>query len=391
MKKVVCLAAVAVLAAAACAAPAKTEAVADGFMDWEGLTAKNFLAGRLICPSDLRHKVVIYLVVDAAKFTNDAVPDFSSLPMLAQLPASHVTQWETQELPRDKIIIVSVRNAGKDVDTKSFAAVLKPPKGSEATVSAKYSPWTANKVSFYKDVAPVGAEPLALDKLPYIAVFGGSGTEPLCSKEKWDPSDMKDVRAAVKKGASSLGEWVQPLGVAEPQFYKKVAEDMAKGRKTAQSLLPQLKAGIKSKNPDQAKEAQIMYDALNQYKSDLILRIQLEFSSAPARAAYDFQTLVKHFPSEKKTLQAIDAKMKQNKEIGALGKIFEKVMVWTREDFVCKNEAEAKRIVQQLQQIRKSLETLEKSKDTSVSGEASLILTQIDTLIELMPTKVQQK
>ena len=201
---------------------------------------------------------------------------------------------------------------------------------------------------------------------------------------------MKNVNAAVRKAVSGLGEWKSPLGVEEPQFFKKVAADMAKG-KPAQTLLPQLKAGIKSKNPDQAKEAQIMYDALNQYKSDLMLRIQLELHSAPARAYYDFNTLVKNFPSEKKNLQAVDAKMKANKEIGALGKIFEKIMLWGSDDYVCKNAAEAKKNVQELQKYRKMLDVLAASQNAQLQGEAMLFQSQIDTLIDIMPTKVPQK
>ena len=135
----------------------------------------------------------------------------------------------------------------------------------------------------------------------------------------------------------------------------------------------------------------MMYDAINQYKSDLMMRIQLEFSAAPARAYYDFQTLIKYFPSEKKNLQAIDAKIKANKEIGALGKIFEKIMLWSRDDYVCKNKGEANKNVQELKKYKKMLEALANSENAQLQGEAMLFQTQIDTLIDLMPTKVPQK
>jgi hypothetical protein len=237
---------------------------------------------------------------------------------------------------------------------------------------------------------PVGEEELPADKLPYVAVYGGSGTEPLYVKEKWSAADVKAVRAAVKKAVAALDEWTPPLGIAEPQFFKKIAADLAKG-KPAQGALSQLKAGIKSKNPEQAKEAQIMFDAINQYKGDLMLRIQLEYSAAPARAYYDFNTLVKMFPAEKKNLQAIDAKLKANKEIGALGKVFEKIMLWSRDDYVCKNAGEAKKNVQELQKYKKILEALANSQNAQLQGEAMLFQTQIDALIDIMPTKVPQK
>ena len=97
------------------------------------------------------------------------------------------------------------------------------------------------------------------------------------------------------------------------------------------------------------------------------------------------------FPSEKKNLQAVDAKMKANKEIGALGKIFEKIMLWGSDDYVCKNAAEAKKNVQELQKYRKMLDLLAASQNAQLQGEAMLFQSQIDTLIDIMPTKVPQK
>ena len=374
----------ALAAAAAIAAPGQRDPVADGYMDWDGVTPKNMILGRIISPSDLRHRAVIYLVVDATKFTQEAVPEYADLCKHVKLPDNH--QWETEELQRDKILVVSVRNLAKK-DATEFAAVLKPPAGADAS---KYTVWSSNKVPFYRNVVPVGAPEIAEENLPYVAVYGGAGTEPLYTKEKWTKADFNGVKTAVDKAVAGLEEWKSPLGVAEPQFFKKVAADMAKG-KPAQGLLAQLKGGIKSKNPEQAKEAQIMFDALNQYKSDLMLRIQLEFAAAPARAYYDFQTLVKLFPSEKKNLQAIDAKLKANKEIGALGKIFEKIMLWSQDDYVCKNKGEVNKNIQELKKYKKMLEALANSQNAHLQGEAMLFQAQIDTLIDLMPMKVPQK
>ena len=389
MKNLAIAAAVALASAAAVSAPQK-DPVADGYMDWEGVTAKNFLTGRLLTPSDLRHRAVVYVVLDGSKLTNDKMPDYAPLATIVQLPADHLTQWETQELPRNSIMAISVRNLDKKTTPQEFAAILKAPKGADQKTVSLYNGWTQARIPFYRDLKPVGEEELPADKLPYVAVYGGSGTEPLYVKEKWSAADVKAVRAAVKKAVAALDEWTPPFGIAEPQFFKKIAADLAKG-KPAQGALSQLKAGIKSKNPEQAKEAQIMFDAINQYKGDLMLRIQLEYSAAPARAYYDFNTLVKMFPAEKKNLQAIDAKLKANKEIGALGKVFEKIMLWSRDDYVCKNAGEAKKNVQELQKYKKILEALANSQNAQLQGEAMLFQTQIDALIDIMPTKVPQK
>ena len=130
MMKFASAGAIAMLALAACAAPGQKDPVAEGFLDWD-VQSKNFLFGRLITPSDLRPKAVVYVVVDANKFTNDEVPRYMSLSTAVPMPADHMTQWETQELPRDKIVVVSVRNAARNLDTKSFAELLRAPKNAK--------------------------------------------------------------------------------------------------------------------------------------------------------------------------------------------------------------------------------------------------------------------
>lgn len=363
--------------------------VADGYVDWSGLSPKSYLFGRTITPSDLRQWTVVYVVVDAEAFAGQ-VRAFAPLADLMPLPQAHATQWETAELPHDGIVVFSVRNA-KGTDPKSFALNFRPPKDAEQAVAQQYSAYGRNMVPFYKDLEPVGAAELTADKLPYVAVYGASGTDPLYTKENFATGDIKAVREAVNKAKKLLPEdWTPPLGIREPQHYKQVPALLAKG-KPAAAALKILAAGIKSKDAEQAKEAQIMYDALNQYASGLKLRIGLEHHAAPARAYYDLQTLVKLFPSEKKKMQAIDQAFKQNKELGSLGKIFEKLMLWSRDDFVPKSAGEAKKIVVELQKYKKQLDLLANSANAQVQGEAMLFSSQLDSLIEIIPTKVPSK
>lgn len=363
--------------------------VAKGFNDWSGATAKNCLYGRSITPSDLRQRTVVYVVVDDAAFTGDQVKDLAPLANLAGVPQSHVTTWETAELPRDVIVVFSVRNA-KGVDAKTFAARLKAPKDSDNSTVAIYQYYPSNVTPFYKDLALVGEAEITKDKMPYVAVFDAQDSEPVLKQEGYAAANLSAVRAAVKSAKDKLpGDWVAPLGVREPQHFKKAAADLAKG-KPAAGVLKALAAGIKSKDEEAAKEAQVMYDALNQHASDLKVRIALEFRSAPARAYYDYHQLVKLFPAEKKKLADIDAKLKQNKEVSSLGKVFEKLMLWGNSDFMCKNASEAKKIVAELQKLKKTLEVLSKSEDIQVQGEAMLFSSQLDTLIDIIPSKVPQ-
>jgi len=369
---------------------AAPDPVAEGFVNWEGITPKSCLFGRAITPSDLRQWTVVYVVVDDAAFTGAKVKELAPLANLMPVPSGHSTQWETDELPHNGIVVFSVRNA-KSSDPKAFAARFRPPKDAERDESQAYASYGQNHVPFYKDLAPAGEADLAADKLPFVAVYAAEGTDPVYTKEKFSGADVKDVRAAVQKAKEKLpADWTPPLGVSEPQFFKQVPPLLAKG-KPASAALKILSAGIRSKNPDQAKEAQVMFDALNQYGTALKLRIGLEHHAAPARAYYDLQTLIRLFPSEKKKMQDIDQKFKQNKELGSLGKIFEKLMLWGRDDFAPKSAGDAKKIVAELQKIKKALEALANSPNAQVQGEAMLFTAQLDSLIETIPTKVPQK
>lgn len=372
-------------------AAAAPDPVAEGFVDWAGVTPKNYLFGRTIGPSDLRQWTVVYVVVDAEAFQGQQVRDLSPLAGLMPLPQSHATQWETAELPHDGIVVFSVRNADRGTDPKAFAARFRPPKDAEQAVAMSYRAYEMNLVPFYRAFAPVGAEEPAADRLPYVAVYAAEGTAPVYVKEKFAAADLKGVREAVEKARAKLPtDWTPPLGVREPQFFKQVPALLAKG-KPAAAALKILAAGVKSKNADQAKEAQVMYDALHQYASGLKLRIGLEHHAAPARAYYDLQTLIRLFPSEKKKMQSIDQHFKQNKELGSLGKIFEKLMLWGRDDFAPKNAGEAKKIVVELQKYKKALDALATSENAQIQGEAMLFSSQLDALIETIPTKVPQK
>ena len=373
--------------ASAFAAPAK-DPVAEGFLDWENVTDKHLLWGLSLTPSDLRQRTVVYVVVDDAWLTNAKAAEFSSVASLIAVPNESFA-WDVMDFDLKQIAVVSVRN-GK-ADKASFAERLKAPKGADRDVATHFQTLGRSRLPFYKDLAPAGEEELASDKLPYVAVYCATSAEPVFKAEKFDFKNMGEVKKAVKKANEQLPEdWVLPLGVREPKHCKTIPALFAKG-KPATALQAALKSNVKSKDAEVAKEAQMISDAINQYGTLLKFRILLEVHSAPARAYCDYQMLAKLFPAEKKKLADVDARLKANKEIGSLGKMVEKLMLWGRDDFVCKNAGEAKKIVAELQKMKKALAALGESSNAQIQGEAMLFSTQLDTLIDTMPTKVPQK
>jgi hypothetical protein len=156
-------------------------------------------------------------------------------------------------------------------------------------------------------------------------------------------------------------------------------------------VMAKIKRAIASKKAEVAKEAQILYDALEQTRSDLVFRIRAEAAACPHRAAYDIQQLLKFWPTEKKRIADYADKIKSIPEAGQLARIFVQMMEWADPAFVPKNAAAAKKIVAELNKSKKLLEKLKESKVMIVQNGASMLDAEIDELISSIPSKVPEK
>ena len=242
--------------------------------------------------------------------------------------------------------------------------------------------------------------PDSTGKRPFVYVMGPSGKEPLC-QGPFNDATIKEANAAIAKALKEIGEWDpkwRPFygTVAEPKYNTSLAKALEKG-KTAK-VLPlapvskALLADVKSKDPERAKEAQILFDAIEQTRSDLKLRIQLEKGLAPHRAYYDLETLAKYWPAERKRLEmSCPGLAKMGPEIEAMGKMYCKLVEWNSPNFTCKNAGEAKKIVQELNKMKKALATAKESKNITVQNGALLLDVKIDELISSIPARVQSK
>lgn len=384
------------LMCAACAAgiafakPA-AEPVAAGFANWTGVTPKNHVAGRVIEPSDLRQRVTVVVEMDVDPKDEKATKLGDQLRLTGELarndsfPAG-ASNWDDLEvLPRKCLIVASLNGA---CTSRQVAQAATTRKDEEAEKN-QASHWVQRSpLAFYTDLKLVGG-PDNGGKYPYVYVMGPTGTEPVW-KGVYSAAIHKEVVRAISKAAGGIGEWTPLTGVAEPQFFKKEAEDLRQG-KPAKAALAKLKGAFADKDEEKAKEAQVMYDAVYQYRSDLIARIRCEIGASPARAYVDMQRLFALFPTDKKLLGDLDQRLKANKSAAALGKMYEKFMAWNRPDFQFKNAAEAKKAVKLVESWKKPLQKIsEDQTDTAIAGEAALVLAQLDMLISSLPSKVQQ-
>lgn len=400
MKTMLTLLAALGAAAAFAAAPGKDLPVAEGFPVWQGVTPRNFVRGREICPSDLRHKVVIVLEVEpnAEKLQGELLKA-GNLASLNPLSASGFGEnWETRVLPRDVIFVVSVRGGGKNI-AETINAALKVPKTMDENNVRILGTFKSPSVPIYSDLTYAGA-PDTTGKRPYVYVMGPSGTVPLAQGSATEAATIKSVRAAVAKAKKTIvpdgGKWDPFYGtVTEPTKFPALAKVLEKGRTARMApLAPVEKALLKDiagKDAEKAKEAQIVYDALEQTRSELVMRIQMEARECPHRAAYDLQQLLKFWPAEKKRVEEVAAKLKQNPDANKLAQMFCKTMVWSDPAFTCKNAGEAKKIVAELNKMKKDLDKLKKSEVIVIQNGALLMDAQVDELIATIPSRLPEK
>ena len=390
-------------AASLVAAPVlKLDPVAEGFPAWQGVTAKNYIMGREICPSDLRHKVTVVIEVEppqeAEKFQPILLKAADVVGLDPLTANAFGDNWETRVLPRDMIVVLSVRNAGKDI-LATFKTALKAPKDADENVHRQLGLIRSPSLAVYSDVTFEGA-PDTAGKRPYVYVLGPTGKE-IVGECALDEKALKTVRAAVGKAKKKLKEsnatWEPFFGtLAEENRSPALLKALAKGKTAKTSpLAPVAKALLKdveSKDEEKSKNAQIAYDALEQTRSDLLMRIKMEFRECPHRAAFDLQYLLKYWPGEKKRLDLVAAKLKENPEAAKLAQIYCKIMVWADPEFTCKNAGEANKIVKELSmKIKKDLEKLKESKVIVVQNGALLLDAQVDELIAVIPSKLPAK
>jgi hypothetical protein len=119
-----------------------------------------------------------------------------------------------------------------------------------------------------------------------------------------------------------------------------------------------------------------------------MLRIRMELAHAPARAYMDAETLFKYYPKEKKKLADVQARLKANREAAQLGKIFTSFMKWSDPEYSAK-KSEIKKNIQEINKWKKILTKLESHPNAALSGEAALVNSQLDMLIDTLNAKME--
>lgn len=365
------------LATAAYAKPsAKPVPVAAGYPDWRGVEEKNYVRGRHICAADLRQKVAVVVVIDAAKAADHLKQTMGAGRAFS--PCTTDTQWETENIRRDFIALYTFAGASGM-------------KGVQAAFAAKDETLKefSGSASVYADVTCAGIpEPT---ELPFIYVFGPDGKEPLLAKRA-DTASLQEFSRILRPNMSKLPKWERFYGsVGEENSFPQLKKAVEAGKPLA-PVLAALQKACSLPDAERAKEAQILADAVEQTRSDLIYQIVFESGTKPYCAQRDLNLLLRHWPGEKSNpVLAKAQKVLAGKDVSALSAIYLKTSVWSDENYRCKNAGEAKKIVQELKKMRKNLTKPKESQNIVVQNNALLLDMKIEELIPMIESAAQSK
>ena len=390
------------LAATALAAPGgKPDPVAEAYPDWRGFTAKSYISGREITPSDLRHKITVVIEVEANDKLQEQLVSAGGLAARGNYQAAFdAPGWETLEVPRDNASLLIVHGA------KSHGQVLEAmtPKKGDDKMRQGLAAYAANGLPgqgcpAYEGVTFTGA-PETEGKRPYAYLLGPNGKE-ILAQGPLNAETKKAITAAIMKAKKEMDAWDPkwapftgnlPLEKVHPSLAKALAKGRSGKLSPLEPVAKGLVKGVLSKDAETAKTAQIQFDAIYQARSDLVQRIQLEAIQCPHRAAYDIAELIKYFPSEKKRVEASAAKIKSRPEYAMLAKVFGKLKMWSDPNFAPKNAAEAKKITQELNNMKKKIAPIKDQATNIVAQNGAMIIDmKIDEVLSLVQSKVPSK
>ena len=357
--------------------PSEPVPVAEGFADWKGFDTLLEGSAREYCPSDLRLR---YTVVAQIKGNSNGdlkkqIKTLLSLQGLAFNPDGH-TEWDFGVARRDCAVVFVIHEAKPDTYSK-----LKESDDLKKDIGAK-------SIVVYSDLTYEGA-PDPQGEYPYVYVTSPLGKETIF-QGKAGSDIRKKVDAAIKKARAEAKPWRDYYGYVEEVKHNKIFDAaVASGR----TLVPAEKALIKnitSKDPEVAKESQMLYDAIMQKKSDLMFAIPKELkSNAWMAILYDFEELSKRWPAEKAEFNTYQSKALGQPDVSQLMKCYPTFRKCTAPGFTPESSSEASKLASEIKKAKPLLEKLSNaSKTITVQNVAARMLTMIDDLPAELEAKV---
>lgn len=375
-----------VAAFCAVAAPSKIveEVVAGNFPKWTGVVPKNYLCGRkLESGSELRHRITLVIEFDADKTLEQLCKTgpLGNHNGISPIVGHGGQDWTDMMLPRDVMVIFVARNLTKPVQVTD---VLTP---KTCVANPDIGPALASRAPVYRDVTFDGA-PDNGGKFPFVYIMGREGKTPLL-KEHYSgktPENVFRVIESEKKKLIDAGiAWHPFCGfVTVPKYFKDIGTALDKG-KPLDSVETKLQKAIASADPEEACEAQMLYDALVQTRCDYIQLLRYSWKESPHAAAYNLDVVTRCWPKVKKDLIVVADGLKSYAAAQPLIRMYPRIAHWAEPDFKCKNGAEAKKIVATLNKMKKTLAPLKEDGSNIIIQNCAIVIdAKIDGLVATM-------
>ena len=246
-----------------CAALAALAAFGLAAGEWKGLEEGNWRFGRKLQPNDLRRKIVT--VVEWGAGSSDAAEALAFIQknVIGQRVNGHPVA-----------MLASHRKAG-DAEQVRFAA--------EAL---------GVKCAVYQDAAFSDAKG-AGGAVPYIYVVDTTSTV------IYEGSDRNEAIVAMVNAITELPIPGQLINGVDLKKFKAFQKRLVMGVKAEGSALAPFKAGLKSKKPGEAEEAQAILDSIEKAKKNLEDEIAEDLEAGDKGAALrDVRWFCKTWPSE---------------------------------------------------------------------------------------------
>ena len=351
--------------------------VAEGFADWKGFDTLLEGSVREYGPSDLRLRYTVVVQIKGNS-NSDLVKQFKmAMPLqaLAFNPDGH-TEWDFGVSRRD-CAVVYVINGANDGTIKKLKDDddIKKQFGSKA-------------FAVYSDLTYEGA-PDSQGEYPFVYVTSPLGKEPIY-QGKVNKDVRKSVETAIKKARAQEKPWRDYYGYVEEVKYNKIFDAAVAGGRTLVPVEKALIKNISSKDPEVAKESQMLYDAIMQRKGDLMFAIPKEQKSNAWMAILcDFEELSDRWPAEKAEFNTYQSKALGQPDVSQLMKFYPTFRKCTEPGFVPESSNEASKLASEIKKAKPLLEKLSNaSKTITVQNVAAKMLTMVDDLPAELEAKV---
>lgn len=368
--------------------------VAKGFAEWTCLDAKHHVSGRVLYPGDMRGRVAVVIVANAANLKK-ALLDYGMLQMLTDTRAivkmanntgkSKVSDWHDYWPKGEVVVLFSVDKGSGNNPVQEFLTMSNlDPRDLERV---------RRDISVYNGATFPGA-PFIDGGQPYVYVLAPGASKPLLVEKCDRKTTFANVKAAVAEGIELLKPRKPYFGeVVTPKFYPQLARSLETGKPAFKLVLNQIQKGVMSSNDEQSREAQLLLDAFDQRRSDLEFMINKSVWGYPHIAyAYSIE-LTQRWPSAKKDVETAMMKIKSasrlEKRVDKMGNLYLFIRKCSDPTFVPKNAVDAKKMVDELKAAKVFMEKMKSSKVVCLQDAALYLRDTIDRLIEELPKRVQ--